>query len=82
MSRAVAVDASTRALVADMAAAGYGRRVIARSLDARGIPTPSGAPGARWWPDTVAAVLDDGADRRARQQRWRDRNRAGWSWTL
>lgn len=37
--------------IARMRAAGYGPTVTARSLNARGIPTPSGR--GRWWAATV-----------------------------
>jgi hypothetical protein len=37
-------------------AAGYGTTAIARSLNSRGIPTPSGR--GQWWPDTVRRHAD------------------------
>lgn len=37
-------------------AAGYGPTAIARSLNARGIPTPTGRGG--WWPQTVRRHVD------------------------
>lgn len=59
-----------------MRGAGYGPTVIARSLNRRGVPTPSGR--GRWWPETVKRYGDPGAaeawrryiaDYRARQRR-------------
>lgn len=39
-----------------MWAAGYGDAVVARSLNARSVPTPSGR--GRWWPETVRRHAD------------------------
>src|SRR5204862_1102854 len=42
---------SARAEILRLEAAGYGSTVIARSLNVRGVPTPTGR--GRWWPETV-----------------------------
>jgi len=48
---AQAPSLNARAEIARLQAAGYGTTVIARTLNARGVPTPTGR--GMWWPDTV-----------------------------
>jgi hypothetical protein len=55
-SRSKPIEA--RAEIARLRAAGYGATPIARSLNARGIPTPSGR--GQWWPATVLRHADPG----------------------
>lgn len=50
------VPAEVRARIVAERSAGASLRVIAAGLDADGIPTANG--GARWWPSTVAGVLN------------------------
>ena len=45
-----------RAEIVRMRAQGYGTTAIARSLNARGYPTPSGR--GQWWADTVRRHAD------------------------
>lgn len=65
------VDA--RAEIVRLRAAGYGTRTIARTLNARGVPTPSGR--GQWHPATVQRHADPApwaayiARYRARQRR-------------
>jgi Recombinase len=62
-----------RSEIERMVAAGYGSTAIARSLNARRIPTSSGR--GYWWPETVKRQLDPESWRdyvrryRARQRR-------------
>lgn len=48
-----------RAEIARMRAAGYGPTVIARTLNARGVATPTGR--GVWWPETVKRHVDERA---------------------
>jgi hypothetical protein len=45
-----------RAEIARLRAAGYGPTVIARTLNARGVATPTGR--GIWWPETVKRHVD------------------------
>lgn len=45
-----------RAEIVRLKAEGYGHAEIARSLNRRGISTPTGR--GRWWPDTVRRHVD------------------------
>ena len=60
-----------RAEIVRLRSEGYGLTEVARSLNARNVPTPSGR--GRWWPDTVRRHVNPGpwADyvRRYRQAR-------------
>lgn len=51
-----------RAVIAQLRADGLGSVEIARTLNRRAIPTPSGR--GRWWPETVRRHVDPGP--------WRD----------
>lgn len=53
---------AARPEIVRLQAAGYGATAIARSLNRRQIPTPSGR--GQWWPDTVRRHVDPGP--------WRD----------
>lgn len=60
-----------------MLEAGYGWAPIARSLNRRGVPTPSGR--GRWWPDTARRHADVEARQRYNdyQRRYKIRIRHG-----
>ena len=62
-----------RAEIARLSAEGYGASTIARSLNARGIPTPTGR--GQWWPETVRRHHDPQAWA-AYIRRYRHRRRA------
>jgi hypothetical protein len=47
---------TARAEIQRMRAAGYGRTEIARTLNIRGVPTPSGR--GQWWADTVRRFVE------------------------
>jgi hypothetical protein len=64
-------NVEARAEIGRMLAAGYGHTTIARSLNARAVPTPTGR--GQWWPASVRRHVEPGpwADyvRRYRQTR-------------
>lgn len=66
-----------RAEIVRLKAAGYGHAEIARSLNRRSIPTPSGR--GQWWPDTVRRHTDPLARARwnATMRRYRATRRTG-----
>jgi hypothetical protein len=47
---------NARAEISRLRAAGYGAAETARSLNARGVPTPTGR--GKWWPETVRRHAD------------------------
>jgi len=47
-----------RAEIVRLRGEGYGLTEVARSLNARGIPTPSGR--GHWWPDSVRRHVEPG----------------------
>lgn len=61
--------------ISRLTAAGYGATAVARSLNSRGIPTPSGR--GRWHPETVRRHADPITRRRwaAYMRGYRDRDR-------
>ena len=61
--------------ISRLTAAGYGATAVARSLNSRGIPTPTGR--GRWHPETVRRHADPITRRRwaAYMRRYRDRDR-------
>ena len=61
-----------RSEIVRLKSAGYGPSEIARSLNARAVPTPTGR--GRWWPDTVKRHIDP-APWRAYIRRYRLRQR-------
>ncbi|MDD7942887.1 recombinase family protein [Actinomycetospora lutea] len=56
LGRPSIAPAEVVARVVDRVAAGAGWSAIARELNADGVPTPSGKPVARWFPNTVRQV--------------------------
>jgi len=54
-------------------AQGYGPSAIARNLNRRGVPTPSGR--GRWWPDTIKRHIDPGPWREYMRRYRADRRR-------
>jgi hypothetical protein len=73
----VAVNEATTELVDQLHQSGYSRHTIAGILNARQIPTATGR--GRWWPATVAAVLDRGEYRRTYMRAYRAQSREDWA---
>jgi hypothetical protein len=63
-----------RAEIVRLRAAGYGPTVIARTLNVRGVPTPTGR--GQWWPETVKRHVEPGRSKwNASMRRYRGRLR-------
>lgn len=57
-TRPAPTNLQARAEIVRLQAEGYGLAKIARSLNTRQVPTPSGR--GQWWPDTVRRHVDPG----------------------